>query len=815
MNLSLEEQQEFKQEANELIECMESNFLELEMGADLGPRYDEIFRSLHNLKGTASMMNFTSLKDLVHEMETSFTSYKGQEKIDEEVLARLIQDVDRCKKILQGEENGPVEESRPRPESTSLDEVFVEVVNQYENWSNHLEDGDAVVKVQNELSKLIELSKKSNQSIFIISEVISNCLKSNNLDLKKKFVVGQKGLELIDKIQELISVGASVQECLPISQKFKETIENKVYQKNVANVTALNSVESSAGAATVTTSADSSKNADNSSIRVNVGLLDSLLNLMGELVLVRNEALQFYDHNQHHELGVITKKLNLVTSEIQEQMMKTRMQPIGVVLSKLNRIVRDVGKLLGKKINLQLEGIETEVDRTILDAIKDPLTHIVRNACDHGIERPEERKLAQKAENGQLKVSVYQEGGQVIIDVIDDGRGLNKERIINKAIQNNILKENEVSSLDDRDIYNLIFHAGFSTADVVTDISGRGVGMDVVKTNIEAIDGSIEIFSEVGKGSTFRIKIPLTLAIIPVLTVAVEDEVFSIPQGRLLELLNVESSSEDISTLQGKKILNYRGNLIPIIYLSEYLFAQSKELEIQPVVIVSHEESIFALAVDQIQETFDIVIKPVPKIIKNIGLYSGATVLGDGRISLILDVSGIAKKIGARPRKVFENITNDTEIIQSLLIFKVGTNDYAISMNYINRIEEINRSQISKSGNYDVIEYRGGLLPLVGMDILFDCQYSSEEDQPMKVIVIDRAEKNYGILVDEIYDALTTQSDLMPPVNNEVGIFGTIKIQGKFYSIIDPFTLISKWKGEQVELEKVHFSEAENHTVLI
>src|SRR5690606_12708781 len=188
MNLSLEEQQEFKQEANELIECMESNFLELEMGADLGPRYDEIFRSLHNLKGTASMMNFTSLKDLVHEMETSFTSYKGQEKIDEEVLARLIQDVDRCKKILQGEENGPVEESRPRLESTSLDEVFVEVVNQYENWSNHLEDGDAVVKVQNELSKLIELSKKSNQSIFIISEVISNCLKSNNLDLKKKFV---------------------------------------------------------------------------------------------------------------------------------------------------------------------------------------------------------------------------------------------------------------------------------------------------------------------------------------------------------------------------------------------------------------------------------------------------------------------------------------------------------------------------------------------------------------------------------------------------------------------------------------------------
>jgi two-component system chemotaxis sensor kinase CheA len=384
-------------------------------------------------------------------------------------------------------------------------------------------------------------------------------------------------------------------------------------------------------------------------IRVGVGLLDKLMDLVGELVLTRNQILQFNIEREDPALNATSQRLNLITTELQEGVMKTRMQPIGMVWNKLPRVVRDMGTTLGKQIRLQMDGAGTELDRTIIEAIKDPLMHLVRNSCDHGIESPEVRVRAGKSPQGTLTLRAYHEGGQVNIEIADDGAGIDVARVKQKALENGLLRPEQAEKLSDREALGLIFQPGFSTAQTVTNFSGRGVGMDVVKSHIEKIGGVVDLFSRLGEGATVKIRIPLTLAIIPGLVITSGGERFVIPQVSLLELIRLESdaSGKHIEYVHGTPVYRRRGSLLPIAYLNQVLGLKSAgQDEAVSMVVLRAEDRQFGLVVDGINDTQEIVVKPLGKQLKGLTLYAGATIMGDGRVALILDVLGIGQRSG-------------------------------------------------------------------------------------------------------------------------------------------------------------------------
>ena len=392
-----------------------------------------------------------------------------------------------------------------------------------------------------------------------------------------------------------------------------------------------------------------------STIRVDVGLLDKLMNLVGELVLARNQVLQFTSQSADSAFLATSQRLNLITTELQGSVMKTRMQPIGNVWSKLPRVVRDLAAACGKEVRLEMEGKETELDKTIIEAIKDPLTHIVRNSVDHGIERPETRVERRKPAEGCLKMRAYHEGGQVIIEITDDGGGIDCERVKQKALQRALITPEQAARMSDHEALYLIFLPGFSTAEKVTNVSGRGVGMDVVKTNIERIGGTVDLQSQPGKGTTLKIKIPLTLAIIPALIVTSGGDRFAIPQVSLLELvrLEVEQASQQIEFIHGAPVYRLRGQLLPFAYLNRELRLNDADddglkpsVEATTIVVLQADGHPFGLVVDEINDTEEIVVKPLGKQLKGVASFAGATIMGDGRVALILDVLGLAQRAG-------------------------------------------------------------------------------------------------------------------------------------------------------------------------
>ena len=386
-------------------------------------------------------------------------------------------------------------------------------------------------------------------------------------------------------------------------------------------------------------------------IRVDVGLLDRLVNLVGELVLARNQVLQFTATRRDPAFLQTTQRLNQITTELQEGVMKTRMQPIGNILNKFPRQVRDLAVACGKQVRLTVEGEETELDKTLLEAIKDPLIHLVRNAVDHGIEPPEERLAAGKPPEGRLALHAFHEGGQVNIEIADDGRGIDPERVRRKALERGLVPRDHAARMGERELMQLIFLPGFSTAEKVTNVSGRGVGMDVVKTNIEKIGGAVDVVSRPGQGATVKIKIPLTLAIIPALIVGGGGDRYAIPQVNLLELVRLdgEKAKRGIEHIHGVPVYRLRGNLLPLVFLH-------KELRVEPkgpsesgpvhVAVLQAGERPFGLVVEAVHDTEEIVVKPLSKHLKGIPLFAGATIMGDGRVSLILDILGLAQRAG-------------------------------------------------------------------------------------------------------------------------------------------------------------------------
>jgi len=537
--------------------------------------------------------------------------------------------------------------------------------------------------------------------------------------------------------------------------------------------------------------------ASETAIRVEVGQLDKLMNLVGELVLARNQILQFTGDAAEPALHHASQRLNIITTELQESVMKTRMQPIENIWAKFPRIVRDVTRELGKKIQLVMEGNETELDRTIIEAIKDPLMHILRNSIDHGIERPEDRLKAGKPEQGLLTLRAFHEGGQVNIEIMDDGGGINVARVKQKAVEKGLITAEAAARLVDREAFHMIFLPGFSTAEKVTNVSGRGVGMDVVKTNIEKIGGSVDIFSEAGQGTTLKIKIPLTLAIIPALIITSGQERFAIPQVNLLELVRLEGETarKGIEMLYGTPVYRLRGRLLPLIYLNRELAlspAAAAADEVVHIVVLQADGQQFGMIVDAINDTEEIVVKPLGKQLKNIPCFAGATIMGDGKVALILDVLGLAqisKVIAeARDRSVSEKpvVAAVTEARQTLLLFNAGKNSrLAIPLSMVARLEEIPLDSVERAGDQDVVQYRGQILPLIRISsYLTPAETAGARQDPLQVVVYSESGRSVGLIVGEINDIV----DEAITVRREAprrGIIGSAVINDKVTDLVD------------------------------
>ena len=530
-------------------------------------------------------------------------------------------------------------------------------------------------------------------------------------------------------------------------------------------------------------------------IRVDVKLLDQLMNLVGELVLARNQILQFSSKDQDAGFLATTQHLNLVTTELQEGVMKTRMQPIGNVWSKFPRVVRDLATSCGKKIRLEMEGKETELDKTLIEAIKDPLTHIIRNSADHGIESPEDRKAAGKPEEGLLRLRAFHKGGQVNIEIIDDGNGINPEKIKQKALEKHLITPDQASRMSDHDLVNLVFAAGFSTAEKVTNVSGRGVGMDVVKTNIEKIGGTVDIQSTYGEGTTLKIKIPLTLAIIPALTVMTGGDRYAIPQVNLLELVLLEGDQikKNVEFIQGAPVYRLRGHLLPLIYLSEELKVKKKDDNDKVnIVVLQADERQFGLVVEGVRDTEEIVVKPLSQQLKGIPAFSGATIMGDGKVALILDVMGLAQSARVvtqtRQRARLESSEKgdgkETDK-QTLLLFGIGEKGrMAIPLSMVARLEEFKQADIEKSGDQDVVQYRGEIMPLIYLSKIFNGDGNYAEKETLQAVVYTKNGRSVALVADKILD-IVEESITIKRASNRKGTLGTMVVQNLVTDLLD------------------------------
>ena len=542
-----------------------------------------------------------------------------------------------------------------------------------------------------------------------------------------------------------------------------------------------------------------SRDAVAETIRVGVNVLDKLMTLVGELVLARNQLLQISSTVEDTGLQAVSQRINLIATELQEGVMKTRMQPIGNIWSQFPRTVRDVALGCGKEVGIEMEGKETELDKTIIEAIKDPLTHLVRNSVDHGIELPEDRVKAGKDRTGRLILRAFHEGGQVNIEITDDGAGLNEERLRKKAVERGVITAEQATRMTEREIFNLIFLPGFSTAAKVTNVSGRGVGMDVVKTNVEKIGGTVDVQSTRGRGTTVRVKIPLTLAIIPALVVTCGGDRYAIPQVSLLELVRLEPDEvgKGIELVHGVPVYRLRGRLLPLVYLNQELKLAADERAAAEsdgavnIVVLQADERQFGLVVDQINDTEEIVVKPLRKQLKTVKTFAGSSIMGDGKVALILDVLGLAQRAGvitetrdrALTEKAAEAAATSKDKQTFLLFAGPGDSRMAILLSTLARLEEFPVAQVEMSGSQWVTQYRGQILPLVRLNVVLEERRNklralqappAADSGPIQVLVVNHEGRSFGLVVERILDIVEDQADVRSPATRAAVLYSVV-----------------------------------------
>ncbi len=534
----------------------------------------------------------------------------------------------------------------------------------------------------------------------------------------------------------------------------------------------------------------------NTSLRVNITLLDALMNLAGELVLNRNQLLEMSAKDDDSVFAEPVQQLNRITAELQSAIMKTRMQPVGSAWGKLPRIVRDIARETGKKIELDMKGANTEMDRQLVQALQDPLTHMVRNSADHGIESPELRRALGKPPVGKIVLNAYHEGGHVIVEIVDDGKGIDAAEVRRKAVERGLVRKDVADGLSDCQVLRFIFEPGFSTAASVTHLSGRGVGMDVVRSNIERVGGAVDLRSEPGRGCTVRIRLPLTLAIVPSLIVSARSELFAFPQASVLELIRLSADTlSRFDVLQNVRLFRLRDELVPVVTLADALDLPGDEANEVPTLVVCQAGTRrFGIIVDDVVDTQEIVVKPVGRLTRAVRCYAGCTILGDGRVVMIVDPAALAARAGAEtsPSAAVQTTPQAPAAQQdSLLLFDVGTDSVqAVPLSLVSRLEEIPFDRIEYTGGTHVVQYRGFLLPVVpaSPSVTFTAGRSNS------VIVFNEGSTSFGIAVSEIRDIVEEVVNLELP-NARPGVLGTAVIAGAATEILDVSYYMQRARG--------------------
>ena len=643
---------EFLTETSENLAVLDVELVKFEQDSSNNEILSNIFRLVHTIKGTSGFLGLPRLEAVAHAGEDVLGKFRdGELEVTPDAVTLVLQTIDTIRDLLGG-----LEEAGSELEGDDSGLI---------GKLRAMADGEApTATVEPEAEEAPEAPEAvpsgpvlNEQGFPVAAELLeevmaaeaSGAKASSEADLAAEMGT-ERGEESGSGTEANASVPAEVKNTAPSPAAENGTKESAIAQQT---------------------------------IRVNVDLLENLMTLVSELVLTRNALNQMVRGREDSEFNVPFQRLSHITSDLQEGVMKTRMQPIGNAWAKLPRIVRDLALEANKKIDLQMVGAETELDRQVLELIKDPLTHMVRNSADHGLETPDERQEAGKPETGVVLLQAFHEGGHIVIEISDDGRGLNMDRIKANILENGLATSEELENMQEQQIQQFIFNAGFSTAEKVTSVSGRGVGMDVVRTNIEKIGGTIELTSIVGKGSTFTIKIPLTLAIVSALIVECTNQRFAIPQISVLELVRASAHSENaIEMINNAPVLRLRNRLLPLVQLSSLLNLDgTKEHgpDDEAFIIVSQVGNYtFGIIVDRVFDTEEIVVKPVAPILRDINLFSGNTILGDGSVIMILDPSGIASATGemtmgaakAESSVVAETAANSDR--QAMLVFKSG-----------------------------------------------------------------------------------------------------------------------------------------------
>ncbi len=753
---------EFLTETVESLDVVDVELVKFEKDPNNQDILGNIFRLVHTIKGTCGFLGLPRLEALAHAAETLMGKYRDGAPVTTEGVSIILISLDCIKDIL-------AELSENEVEPAGDDEDVINQLHTLSEGKTLAEAGDAP-KTGGSKVEASATADKSDDSSAI--KIVERELKPGEVtldDLEAAFnsAPGPDDMEMPAAAPEPAPKPAPVAAKKPV-----------VDEGNAKRDKALQP----------------------QSIRVSVDTLETLMTMVSELVLTRNQLLEILRGQDNSEFTVPLQRLSNVTAELQEGVMKTRMQPIGNAWQKLPRIIRDLSNEMNKKIDLEMIGAETELDRQVLEMIKDPLTHMVRNSADHGLESNADRIAAGKSEVGKIKLSAYHEGGHIIIEISDDGRGLNTKKIKEKILKNGLATEDEIAKMTENQIHKHVFAAGFSTADVVTSVSGRGVGMDVVRTNIEVIGGNVDLLSITGKGSTFKIKIPLTLAIVSALIVGIDEHRYAVPQLAVVELVRAHGDSEHrIEKINNSRVLRLRNKLLPLVRLDDILGLSkvtpkdddaNEDNDMKEngfIVVIQVGPQTFGIVVDRVYDTEEIVVKPKSNLLRNIDMFSGNTILGDGSVIMIIDPNGLANKIS---NEMSSTETEDAKEDQkskyadqttSLLLFKAGSDEpKAVPLSLITRLEEINIEDIEPSAGRDLVQYRGQLMPLLYIEGHETMRTSGR--QP--VLVFSDDDRSMGLVVDDILDIIDTKLDIEINVP-QPGILGSALIRGKATEILD------------------------------
>ena len=925
--------QMYIEESYEHLEDIENDLLTIEKaGKDFDTELvNKVFRAAHSIKGGAGFVGLSNIKKLAHKIENVLGMMRGREISPQpEIISTVLKAFDQLRFMIDDIENS---------ETMDIDEHVVSLVgittaslpdSQKESVSEmvdvFLPDGKQLMKAP---QFDIDQAKREGKFIYLVEyDLIHDVQRKNKspLDVLKSIMnsgiiiqsmidiqtVGTLDDEIPNRIPFYILFASVIEpeiitSLFDIDSKYVNNITSAIYAAGTGPPEALQSIaeetppletaaleEPDANMPGPDTLYDESSEASiiqakhsaaQTSLRVSVSLLDLLMTLAGELVLSRNQLIQGLTSGNTRTLELSTQRVDMVTSELQEAIMKTRMQSVANVFNKFPRVVRDLARDLGKQVSILIEGKAVELDKTIIESISDPLTHLIRNAVDHGIEPPEERRRIGKDPTGQIKLNAFHEAGQVNIEVLDDGRGIDDEALAASAVKAGLIGKKQAGLMSRKEKLALIFLPGFSTAKGVTDVSGRGVGMDVVKTNLDRLGGVVDIESRPGRGTEIRIKLPLTLAIIPSQIISSGSERYAIPQVNLNELLRIPAAQikDRIEKVGDAEIVRLRGTLLPLLNLSKVLgvkktftnpddqgdyperreniadrrspkapfFDDGIDSETAPqndspderdmiprvtgerriskssalnIAVVSAGVLKYGMIVDRLRDSEEIVVKPLGRHLKSCGGYAGATIMGDGKVALILDVAGLAQMANltslegsdrvAEAVQESEKAKKEAKNKTSLLLFRNGEDEqFAVPLGLVERIEKIKVSDIEDVGGKKVIQYRGGNLPLFSLNQVANVKPLPEIDE-LEIIVFTLSGKEVGLMVTPPVDSVDIAVDIDTVTLKQPGILGSSIINGYTTLMVDIFEAVKivnpDWVADEPSDSPSEISSGEN-----